>query len=285
MKQINKVIGYIRVSTVDQDTKKNEEAILRYANTHDFGKVEFVSEKVSGMKSWKTRKLYDVVQQLDKGDILIVPELSRLGRSLKDVLDVLNELTKKGVKIYSVKEDFQLNSDDMQSKVMRTMLGLFGEIERDLISARTKEGQAAARLKGHFPGRPKGIGKSRQDEHREDIIKLLNNGSKLNFIASKHNVTPATVTHWVKRHKIIRLTIPVPNTPSVGRRRLRLAAKEFNSKLNSKLGIEPPMDTNAPNEELIKQLREVWEQYKDTVLDDITEETRATLKDFRIIKS
>jgi len=199
-KHKHKVIGYIRVSTVDQDTTKNEAAILKFANNKDFGKVEFVSEKISGMKSWKKRKLYDVVQRLNPDDILIVPELSRLGRSLVNVLDILNELSDKQVRVYSVKEDFQLNGDDMQSKVMRTMLGLFAEIERDLISARTKEGLAAARAKGRMLGRPKGIGKSRLDEHRDEIIALLKNGSQRQFVAKRYKVNPATVTHWLKRH-------------------------------------------------------------------------------------
>ena len=95
---------------------------------------------------------------MSEGDILIVPELSRLGRSLVEVLEVLNELKDKGVKVFSVKENFQLNGDDIQSKVMRTMLGLFAEIERDLISARTKEGLAAAKASGKRLCRPIGPG-------------------------------------------------------------------------------------------------------------------------------
>jgi len=198
----NKVIGYIRVSTVDQDTGKNEAAILKYANDRNFGKVEIISEKVSGMKSWKKRKLNDVVQSLTTNDILIVPELSRLGRSLVNVLDVLNILKEKDVKVFSVKENFQLNGDDMQSKMMSTLLTLFAEIERDLISARTKEGLAAARAKGKLLGRPKGIGKSRLDKHLEEIIALLKNGSQRQFIAKRYGVTPATLLHWLKRHDL-----------------------------------------------------------------------------------
>lgn len=198
----NKVIGYIRVSTVDQDTEKNEAAILKYANSRNFGKVEIISEKVSGMKSWKKRKLNDIVQLLNKDDILIVPELSRLGRSLVNVLDILNELSDKQVQVFSVKENFQLNGTDLQSKVMRTMLALFAEIERDLISARTKEGLAAARAKGQLLGRPKGVGKSRLDPHREPIIALLKNGSQRTFIAKRYGVTPAALLHWLKRHDL-----------------------------------------------------------------------------------
>ncbi|MFC2126083.1 recombinase family protein, partial [Bacteroidota bacterium] len=171
-------------------------------NQKDFGKVEFVSEKVSGAKSWKKRKLFDVVNNMQSGDVLIVPELSRLGRSLVEVLDVLKQLSEKLVRVFSVKENFQLNGDDMPSKVLRTQLALFAEIERDLISARTKEGQAAARAKGRFGGRPPGPGKSRLDPHREEIIHLIQNGAQRSFIARRFKVTPATLLNWLKRHDL-----------------------------------------------------------------------------------
>jgi len=197
-----KVYGYLRVSTLDQNTEKNEADILRYANTHNFGKVEFISEKVSGMKSWRNRKLFNVVQNLNEGDILIVPELSRLARSLIQILEILTELSAKNVKVYSVKENFQLNGDDMQSKVMRTMLSLFSEIERDLIVARTKEGIKAAKAQGKILGRPTGIGKSRLDQFQVEIVSMLKNGVQKKFIAKRYNVSPATLTHWVKIHNI-----------------------------------------------------------------------------------
>jgi DNA invertase Pin-like site-specific DNA recombinase len=111
--------------------------------------------------------------------------------------------------VFSVKENFQLNGDDIQSKVMRTLLGLFAEIERDLISARTKEGLAAAKASGKRLGRPKGPGKSKLDEHKEEIIALLKNGSKKVFIAERYGVTPATLTNWLKRHGLDKLT-PTP---------------------------------------------------------------------------
>ena len=188
-------------STIDQDTEKNKAAVLAFANAKGFiGKVEFVEEKISGLKSWKKRKLNDLVQSMASGDVLIVPELSRLGRSLVEVLEVLNALKDKQVKVYSVKENFQLNGDDMQSKVMRTMLGLFAEIERDLISARTKEGLAAAKASGKRLGRPKGPGKSKLDGFRPEIEALLKNGSRKNFVAKRYGVTPATLSNWLKKH-------------------------------------------------------------------------------------
>lgn len=196
------VIGYSRVSTIDQNTEKFETDILKFANQHDFGKVNFVSEKISGMRSWRSRELSNVVNQMQADDILIVPELSRLGRSLIDVLEVLRILSDKQVKVYSVKENFQLNGDDMQSKVMRTMLGLFAEIERDLISSRTKEGLFAARAKGSLLGRPHGVGKSKLDQYKPEIVALLNNGSTKKFVAERYHCTPANLINWLNMNEV-----------------------------------------------------------------------------------
>lgn len=195
-------IGYLRVSTLDQDTEKNKLAILNYANTRDYGKVEFVEEKVSGLKSWKNRKLKDVVESLKVNDVLIVPELSRLGRSLVEVLEILNILTNKQVKVYSVKENFQLNGTDMQSKIMRTLLGLFAEIERDLISQRVREGQAAAKAKGQIFGRPKGPGKSKLDIHKNEILALLKTGSSKAYVARRYGCSTITLYNWLKKNNL-----------------------------------------------------------------------------------
>lgn len=196
------VIGYLRVSTIDQNNEKFETDILRFANQHEFGKVNFVSEKVSGTKSWKTRELAKVVNSLQENDILIVPELSRLGRSLIDVLEILRVLTDKKVKVYSVKENFQINGDDIQSKMMRTLLGLFAEIERDLISQRTKEGLHSAREKGRLLGRPTGVGKSKLDRYKPEIVALLNNGSTKTFVAQRYNCTSANLINWLRQNEI-----------------------------------------------------------------------------------
>jgi DNA invertase Pin-like site-specific DNA recombinase len=199
--QSKKVIGYIRVSTIDQDPEKNKADILKFANNNGFnGKVNFVTEKVSGATSWHNRKLSDLVEELSPNDIIIVPELSRLGRSLSDILELLKILSDKKVRVFSVKENFQLNGQDMQSKVMRTMLGLFAEIERDLISQRTKEGLEAAREKGVKLGRPKGPGKSKLDPHKDEILELLKNGSTKKFIAERFDTTPANLYNWLNKN-------------------------------------------------------------------------------------
>jgi DNA invertase Pin-like site-specific DNA recombinase len=198
MKTRPQTLGYIRVSTDEQDTEKNHAAILDFANARDFGKVEFVEEKISGMVSWRKRKLAEVVDHLKAGDRLIVPELSRLGRSLVEVLEVLNVLKDKDVAVYSVKEGFKLNGSDMQSKIMRTMLALFAEIEHDLIVSRTKEGLAMARLKGSRLGRRPGPGKSKLDPHKDEIIALIKTGSRRNYIAKKFGTSEVNLSLWLK---------------------------------------------------------------------------------------
>jgi DNA invertase Pin-like site-specific DNA recombinase len=199
-KDQTQIISYLRVSTADQDTDKNKNDVLAFANTRGFlGQVQFIEEKVSGAKSWKHRKLAQIVEDMKPGNILIVPELSRLGRNLGEVLEVLDRLTKNDVKVYAVKENFQLNGDDMQSKVMRTMFGLFAEIERDLIRQRTREGLAAAKAKGRILGRPKGPGKSKLDGKEPEIEALLKNGSTQKFIANRYGVAEATLSNWLKK--------------------------------------------------------------------------------------
>lgn len=132
------VIGYLRVSTQDQDLEKNKADILAFANERKLGHVDWVEEKVSGAKTWKSREIAKAIETLNAGDWLIVSELSRLGRSTLDILDILAELKKKGVNVYAIKGAWTLNGT-IEAKVFLTMMALFAEIERDLISARTKE--------------------------------------------------------------------------------------------------------------------------------------------------
>ena len=198
----NKVIGYLRVSTADQNTDKFKSDILKFANDKDFGKVTFIEETVSGAKtSWKDRKIKEVVDSLEANDILITPELSRLGRSTLEVLGILKVLKDKDVNVYSVKEGLELNGS-IQSKVMATMLSLFAELEHDFMSARTKEGLAAAKKKGKLLGRPEGPGKSKLDQYREEIVALLNNGSSKVFGADRYQTSQGNLANWLKKNSI-----------------------------------------------------------------------------------
>ncbi len=97
------VVGYLRVSTANQDLEKNKADILQLANNHDLGRVHFVEEKISGKVSWRNRKLAEVLGSLQANDAIIVSELSRLGRSMVECMEILSVATQKRINIYSVK--------------------------------------------------------------------------------------------------------------------------------------------------------------------------------------
>ena len=196
-----KTVAYLRVSTAEQDTEKNKAEILKFANEKRFGNVRFVEEKVSGAKSWQERKLKGVIDGLKKGDRLIVPEFSRLGRSMLEIMEILKVAHDKGIAIYDIKNNWDLNGS-IQSKVMAMVFSIAAEIERDLIRKRTKEGLQAARAKGKLLGRPKGPGKSKLDAHREEIIALLKTGSKQVYLAKKYGTTQPNLHNWLKKHTL-----------------------------------------------------------------------------------
>jgi DNA invertase Pin-like site-specific DNA recombinase len=196
-----RTIAYLRVSTVDQDTEKNKNEILKLANDKDFGKVQFIEEKVSGKKSWKERKIKRIIDDLKEGDRLIVPELSRLGRSMLEIMEMLSIARQRGIYIYAVKGGWELNGS-IQSKVMAMAFSIAAEIEHDLISKRTREALKARKAAGVKLGRPKGPGKSKLDQFREEIIALLKNGSTKKYVASKYRTTPPNLHNWLRKNKI-----------------------------------------------------------------------------------
>ena len=196
-----KTVGYLRVSTLDQDLEKNKVDILQFAHEKKFGHVNFEEEKVSGKKSWKERKLKGVIDELGKADNLIVPELSRLGRSMLEIMEILSIAKEKEINVYSVKGPWELNGS-IQSKIVAMVFAMAAEIERDLISQRTKEGLRAIKAKGIKLGRPKGPGKSKLDQYRPEIEALLKNGSTKAFIAKRYKVTQPTLFNWLKKNKI-----------------------------------------------------------------------------------
>ena len=153
-----KCIGYLRVSTEDQNTEKNKTDILIWANNRQLGPIQWVEERVSGTKDWRKRELGNVVASLGENDWLIIPEFSRLARSTLQILEILSVLKEKGANVYCLKGDLHVNGS-VSSKIFVTMMSLFSEIERDLISARTKEGLRARRAAGVKLGRPRGPGK------------------------------------------------------------------------------------------------------------------------------
>ena len=200
-KKSSRTIAYIRVSTSGQDTEKNKADILMMANEKKLGLVRFVEEKASGKKSWKERKIAEIIDDLSENDRLVVPELSRLGRSMLEIMEILSIAKQKGISIYAVKGAWELNGS-IQSKVMAMAFSIAAEIERDLISARTKEALKARKAAGVKLGRPKGPGKSKLDPHRDEIVALLKNGSTKAHVAKKYATTRPNLYNWLRKNRL-----------------------------------------------------------------------------------
>ena len=198
-----KTIGYLRVSSADQDLKKNKSDILLLANQRQLGHVEFIEETCSGRVSWRKREIATIVEMLNNGDSLVVSELSRLGRSMLECIEILSVAMQRGIWVYSVKGDWHLDNS-IQSKIMAMAFSMAAEIERDLISQRTKEALRAKKAAGIPLGRPKGPGKSKLDPFQPEIEALLANGATKTFIAERYSTTPANLTNWMKKHGVNR---------------------------------------------------------------------------------
>lgn len=215
-KKRSRTIAYIRVSTSTQDTQKNKADILMMANDKNLGLVRFVEERASGKKSWKERKIKEIIDDLGQNDRLVVPELSLLGRSMLEIMEILSIARQKGISIYSVKGAWELDGS-IQSQVMAMAFSLAAEIERDLISARTKEALKARKAAGVKLGRPKGPGKSKLDPHRDEIVALLKNGLTKAYVAKKYATTRPNLYNWLKKN---RLEEPAPIPPGCRSRKL-----------------------------------------------------------------
>lgn len=197
----NRTVAYLRVSTLDQNLEKNKSDILHLANDKNLGRVELVEEKISSRSSWRERKIGPLLGELDRGDIILLSEFSRLGRSMLECMEIISLAVRKGIKIYTVKGGWSLD-DTIQSKVMAMVFSMAAEIERDLISKRTREALQAVKNSGKMLGRPKGPGKSKLDAHGPEIRALLLSGSTQRFIAKRYGVTAPTLCNWIKKSSI-----------------------------------------------------------------------------------
>jgi DNA invertase Pin-like site-specific DNA recombinase len=199
-----KTVAYLRVSTGSQDLANQKMAVLDYAKPQRFTVDRFVEAQVSSRKTPAERGIDDLLGTLDAGDRLIVSELSRLGRSLGQVIRIVDELVKRKVRFVAIKEGIRFEGkQDMPTKVMITLFGLFAEVERDLISQRTKEGLAAARAKGRLLGRPKGsLGKSKLDGKEEEIRLLLEKTVSKASIAKIVGVSRTALHHFIRTREL-----------------------------------------------------------------------------------
>lgn len=151
--------AYLRVSKLDQDPEKNKLDILKLANDTYLGHVQFIEEKISGKVSWRKRQIAVILEQAQEGDAIIVSELSRLGRSMLECMEILSLAMQKGIRIYAVKGNWQFNNS-IQSKIVAMAFAMAAEIERDLISQRTTEALQARKQQGIPLERPKGLARA-----------------------------------------------------------------------------------------------------------------------------
>jgi DNA invertase Pin-like site-specific DNA recombinase len=198
-----KIVAYIRVSTTGQDLSNQKLAILDYAHRNKMTVNEFVEVTMSSQQPQGKRRIDETIAKLAEGDTLLVSELSRLGRSLGQIIQILDTLVKQKIKFIAIKESISFDGkQDLKTKVMIALFGLFAEVERDLISERTKEGLAAARMKGKLLGRPKGaIGKSKLDGKEPEIKIFLQKKVSKASIAKIMDISRTALYHFIEsRH-------------------------------------------------------------------------------------
>lgn len=196
--------AYLRVSTGEQDVKSQKHGILEYVNQNGLGKVTFIEDTASGRKKWRERKLGELITDTVKSrDVIIFAETSRIARSTLQVLEVLQECATLGVTVHMAKEG-RVIDDSLGSKVMVTVLGLAAEIERDMISIRTKEALAAKKAAGVILGRPHGSrsAKTKLDDHEHVIRGYLDKKISKRAIAKLVDCAPSTLYEWLKRKGI-----------------------------------------------------------------------------------
>ena len=196
-----RVVGYLRVSTTDQDLENCRSQILHFANERRLVPVEWVTETISGTVDWRNREIGKTLRELGPGDVLITSEISRFARSRRQIIEIVELAKKRNITLHAIKGGWSIDGG-MESKIVLFMLGMFAEVERDLVSLRTKEALASRKRDGVRLGRPKGPGKSRLDQYRPENVGLLRNGSPKSFVAKRYAVSEPTLYNWLAKNRI-----------------------------------------------------------------------------------
>ncbi len=199
-----KTIAYLRVSTDKQDLKNQKLAVHDYCHKNKIKITKFIGVNMSSRKSTKERRIDEILNQLKPKDRLIVSELSRLGRSVGQIIRIVDHLIKNKISLVCIKENIILNGKQtLTNKIMITLFSLFAEIERDLISQRTREGLALARKKGKQLGRPRGSFNSKLDGKEAEIKILLKKKVSKASIARIFNISKTGLYHFVNSRKLV----------------------------------------------------------------------------------
>jgi len=187
------IYGYIRVSTDRQTVENQRFEIQRFCKAKKLKIERWIEEKISGTKTPEKRKLGVLLKNVQQEDIIICSELSRLGRSFFMIMNILSSCMERGVKIWTIKDNYRLG-DDIQSKVLAFAFGLSAEIERNLIAQRTKEALARCKAEGKILGRRPGRALNVMLSGNEnEIRKMLREGKNNVEIGKRFNVHRQTV--------------------------------------------------------------------------------------------
>lgn len=193
------VYAYIRVSTQQQSHEGQEYEIRNWCRARSMAIDRWVTENVSGTQRFEKRVLGRTLKRMKRGDILVCTELSRLGRNMMMVMSILNLCSQKGISLYSIKDNFQL-SDSLNAKIIAFAFSLAAEIERNLISQRTREALAARRQAGVRLGRPPGSS-AKRDRVMGNLPKIrtqLERGATLSRLAKGYQIHPNTLARYLK---------------------------------------------------------------------------------------
>lgn len=194
------IYGYIRVSTDKQSVENQRFEISRFAKKQNLKIDGWIEETISGAKNYSKRELGKLLEKTNDGDLIVCAELSRLGRSLFMIMEILNICLNKGCRVWTIKDSYRLG-DDIQSKVLAFAFGLSAEIERNLISQRTKEALARKKSEGTVLGRPLGRKNSRQNktclQNKNLIKKSLDTGISKSELSKKLHISRGTLYRYL----------------------------------------------------------------------------------------
>lgn len=194
------IYAYIRVSTDKQSVENQRYEIETFCRKKNFAVERWIEETISSRVSLQERKLGKLLKRIKLGDTLIVSELSRLGRSLMEIMGILNTLMQLEAKLITVKENYELG-DNINSKVLAFAFGLSAEVKRTLISARTREALARKKAEGIKLGRPKGKNNNtlKLTLQKEYINEMLRENMAVGVISKRLQVHRSTLTRFLKR--------------------------------------------------------------------------------------
>ena len=195
--------GYIRVSTDRQTTQNQKFEIKNYVKEKNIVIDEWIEETISATKKLEQRKFGQLLKKMQKGDMLIVSELSRMGRNLMQIMKILHDCMEKDIQVFTIKERYELGNN-INSKVLAFAFGLSAEIERNLISQRTKEALARKKAEGVILGRPVGSKSStlKLTGKEEEIKKLLKKKISYSGIGRILGAHRLTVSSFVKENNL-----------------------------------------------------------------------------------